>query len=398
MWRWLIAGLVLASSGQGWAGGYTLDDVVAASQRGLPPEAILSMVGSPAGPWAIDANSAVLLLRAGVAPSVISALSSGAFPTSAELTAAREPGPSWVPAAPAGNEVRVVKKDGSVVTGAIVAQTAGELVVLAGGRASIVQRVEVERIEPVVFPAPWAAPVLAQPVAAEVPTPLPETVVGGVPAPGPEVVTSTGTQITTAPAPSTEPPVAIAEATPYYRAATDDDLRGLSGARAGSVTTITSTHARSWKLGRDVVLLGTAGAATGIVLRLAAGPADNGPSTSVLHGGAVTFQILGAGAMISGAQIAHTATRRDGYRSSTLPLVIGWSCMGIGVLGGGGAAAFGAEPEPVNAASVFMGTGAVLGLVQGTVDARNRRHQGPSLSVAPLAVEGGSGIGVAGSW
>lgn len=77
-----------------WAGGYTLDDIVAASQKGLPVETVRTMAET-GGPWNLTHEQAILLLRAGVAPEVIGVMTDGLGPTDEDLAAAREPGPVY---------------------------------------------------------------------------------------------------------------------------------------------------------------------------------------------------------------------------------------------------------------------------------------------------------------
>lgn len=100
----LLTGLALA-------GGYTLDDIVAATRRGMSAEAIESMAtaSTSTGPMALSPSEVASLLRAGVSASVIQILTGGAEPTEESLSASKSPGPVYggqaapaVPSAPVG--------------------------------------------------------------------------------------------------------------------------------------------------------------------------------------------------------------------------------------------------------------------------------------------------------
>jgi hypothetical protein len=77
-----------------WAGSYTLDDIVAASQRGMSPGAIDAMVQSNPS-WTVSHDDAMKLLRSGVSPDVVRSLTGGKEPTAETLAAAKQPGPVW---------------------------------------------------------------------------------------------------------------------------------------------------------------------------------------------------------------------------------------------------------------------------------------------------------------
>jgi hypothetical protein len=79
------------------AGGtYTIDDVVAASARGLSPEA-LATIAERGAPWSISHADVVVLLRSGVSPDVVRIMTNGHEPTDGTLAEAKQPGASYQP-------------------------------------------------------------------------------------------------------------------------------------------------------------------------------------------------------------------------------------------------------------------------------------------------------------
>lgn len=110
--------------------GYTLADIVAATQRGVPREVIEEMARHPAQPWEIDHFLTLRLLRAGVGPEVLRLLSDGAHPTPEELSTASEPGEAWTPPPPEApwetllaHPVRLVFTDGESAEGTLLGLT-----------------------------------------------------------------------------------------------------------------------------------------------------------------------------------------------------------------------------------------------------------------------------------
>lgn len=85
--------IVCAQTAHG--GDATLDSVVTASQSGIAPETILLMTRGRTA--AVDHETCVRLLRAGVAAEVIAQLTGGAHPTDAALAEAARPGPAYEP-------------------------------------------------------------------------------------------------------------------------------------------------------------------------------------------------------------------------------------------------------------------------------------------------------------
>jgi hypothetical protein len=103
LWLALTIGLAHAAS-------YTLDDIVAASQRGMSVDTLQTMVHSNAA-WSVSHEQAVALLRAGVDAEVVRSLTAGAEPTAETLAAAKAPGPAWQRTAPAPTAKPAVAPD-----------------------------------------------------------------------------------------------------------------------------------------------------------------------------------------------------------------------------------------------------------------------------------------------
>lgn len=87
----------------------TLDSIVRASQNGIDVEAIARAARS-AGTWDLTDDQVVQLLRAGVDPIVIQAMTNDVHPTDEDLSAAKEDGPAYTIAAPKVKEPEAVER------------------------------------------------------------------------------------------------------------------------------------------------------------------------------------------------------------------------------------------------------------------------------------------------
>jgi hypothetical protein len=382
MWHRSLPGLVLlvALGGslaphEARAGGYTVTDVVDATQRGAPRELVEQMARQPAEPWSIDHFLTLRLLRSGVSPDVIRIMSGGAHPTRDEIAAGSEPGEGWTPPTGGipwqlmvGRPVRVELRDGTVAEGDLLAVTSKRVVL--GDEAGEVRVLDLEltTVANVRRPAPDG---LAGAPAPAAPTPpLPDvavTLTPALPAPGPNPWF-----------PEPEPePVPVVPRGPV----------------------MLGPHQARWNRGGAMMTAGV-GTAAGAIIVLSTAGADAGDEGNGLRIGANAILVGGALTIGAGSLVQRDALIDAGGRADPAWGIAGLSASGLGALGLGIGWGISGETSQVNVpATALLLTGGAFGFVQSSMNRNARdddRVRVTGIQVAPSPE--GSALAVTGRW
>lgn len=390
--------------------GYTLTDIVTATQRGVPREVVEEMARHPAQPWEIDHFLTLRLLRAGVSPDVVRLLSGGAHPTPAELTAASEAGEAWTPPAPEvawetllGRPLKLVLETGDAAEGTLLGVTRREVVLVdRDGDTSAWPREELRAVVPL-GDVPDVR--LSGVVLGDLPPVALDPATTAAPATDPAATTAapaaaTGPTSDAAPAdPATDSASAAAAPGPLPDAPPRRSVVGLSASPPPAPLALGELRP-AWDRSRATMTAGAGVAVAGAVVTGVLGPRlDEGTAPTL-----ASVAVLGGVATLDLAALRQRGLLRQAGRPSSRVLgVVGLTSVGLGTVSWSISSAFEGRSSWNPAAVGLVGLGAAAGIAQGV----QNQHVRERLSLAPVAappalaltvVDGTPALALTGAW